>query len=222
MTLKLKKPPIENPIPLDKKLTKGIPKEAVKLLTTATAASRYDRFDDPVPELEQIELDKKNEERDKAYKRLEHQDSEIIRIGEGLEESKKAKVKLTKAEKKSAFDRYLDIFYYRPNTKNFDLDAPEAETPRALPELDALEAKMPKYFPAPEPATFFTKERLRCQKPNYVIDPEAYIPNSVLAKILFPPPPPGTEEVKWRPPGLTDEQLAQIAAHNSKVHLIIF
>ena len=83
------------------------------------------------------------------------------------------------------------------------------------------------YKPEKEPTGFFPPAHTAHQpcesdEERPPIKPDCYVPNSVLLRLLWPQH--ELEEAKnpekeYRPPGLTDKQLKQIAALNEKVML---
>ena len=63
------------------------------------------------------------------------------------------------------------------------------------------------------------------EEPCYPSGPSGYLPNSVLVKILYPPPPPtpaSREATPYRPPVLTPGQLAEIQSlHAVSAHFCL-
>ena len=82
------------------------------------------------------------------------------------------------------------------------------------------------YKPEKEPTGFFPPAHTAQQgcdsgEEKAPIKPDCYVPNSVLLRLLWPPKEleaTQNPEKEYRPPGMTEEQMKQIAALNEKVN----
>ena len=82
------------------------------------------------------------------------------------------------------------------------------------------------YRPEKEPTGFFpsahtARQPSESDEEKPPIKPDCYVPNSVLLRLLWPPKEFEKEPEEYRLPGMTDEQMKQIAALNAKVSVLI-
>ena len=86
-------------------------------------------------------------------------------------------------------------------------------------ERQFIPSDQPGFFPAPSTA----RKPMEAKEPEHLpIQAGGFVPNSVLARLLWPQLVKPEKEKKqkgtsYMPPSMTKEQLAQIAAHNKTV-----
>ena len=86
------------------------------------------------------------------------------------------------------------------------------------------------YKPEKEPTGFFPPAHIARQPTESddeksPIKPDCYVPNSVILRLLWPPQELDDEQKtkkEYRPPGMTEEQMKQIAALNEKVNFTLY
>ncbi|CAH1779292.1 unnamed protein product [Owenia fusiformis] len=260
----------EEPIPYDDALLENLRNDDIKRLKASHSSFKFTHFVDILTEEETEEVMKEKRHKEKMFKILEDRDNELMQIRDGKLESKR-KPKKTKKTKNEAFNKYMKIFYNRPDLKvPKEEEFPDDALEQFILERDGgtkVEEEAPwepereptGFFPPPSSAirtdtelldqsnfldpsrgpTFLTEPKQSfllpelpikeqsesaspappmTPKPQFVINPNGFIPNSILVKLLWP------EEVKedletsseYRPPSLTAEQMAQIEGLNNK------
>ncbi|ELT93743.1 hypothetical protein CAPTEDRAFT_227356 [Capitella teleta] len=217
ISMKFPETPKKDSLPYDENLLKAMLREDVKRLQAARSSFKFTHFIEVLTDEENAEALREKRLRQKAVSLLNARDSELAKIRDGELEAKK-KPRPTKATKREAFDKYLSIFYNREKVElPPDDDSPDySQVLLEKPKVDTsyqAETGPAGFFPTPGPPPPETNEDAAlCQK----LRQGGFIPNSVLARLLFPNKP--KEEQKeiadsvWRPPKLTKQQLDSLNA----------
>ncbi|CAD5122796.1 DgyrCDS11202 [Dimorphilus gyrociliatus] len=208
----------EKPMPFDEKLLELLTREDVKRLKAARSSFKFTHFVDILTEEETEEVMKERKVRERAFENLEKRDEELKMIIEGTLEPKKT-IKMTEKIKTEAFNKYLSLFYERPEIKLPDVDPYPEDTlkeyvlGKAPHVIKSTEKSAPEMPIQKIPTGFFPDTKTSS---NTSIRNDCFIPNSVLAKLLWP-----TEEKTyiqdeqpWKPPTLSDAQLRQLKKVN--------
>ncbi|XP_067652672.1 WD repeat-containing protein 97-like isoform X2 [Haliotis asinina] len=213
VSMKFEEEPSEEPIAYDDNLLNMLSKQDVKRLKNSKSSFKFEHFVDLLSAEEEQEVVKEKTVKKEAFAELEAREKELLRIRDG---ELKAKVKpmTTKETKSEAFLNYMKMFYDKPKIKFPDDDPFPEDT--VMRKLDGTDGRTEEdYQGVSEPAGFFPARPptpAKGLKPAYPINHSGFIPNSVLVKLLWPPPRPVNLERQstYAPPSLTADQLDQI------------
>ncbi|XP_033117217.1 WD repeat-containing protein 97-like isoform X2 [Anneissia japonica] len=215
--------PTEPVIPYDEAVVQTLnPTDKKRLKSAHSSLFRFESFVDKLTEEESEEIVKEKEEKEKAYSVLAAREIELKKIRDG-ELSSKRKPAPPPGTKERAFHRYWQMIHNEKHVEKISEEddfTPEPIKKRAQPE--------PKWDSEFEPAGFFPhhsvckpvvpesnddgSESPAKRETPYPIHPMGFIPNSVLVRLLWPPEvTQKAAEDRYKPPALTDEQLAEIA-----------
>ncbi|CAL1526294.1 unnamed protein product [Lymnaea stagnalis] len=211
----------EAAIPYDEKRLGSMDKNDVKRLKMAHASFKFSNFVDVLSPEEEAAILQEKIIREKAFGLLEIRDNELHQIRDGALITHD-KPKISKQTKKKAFKEYMKMYYNVERIKLPVVESTKEAVKRKLNQelqaLEGVEEKEEKYRPETPPLGFFAelgqKENL---PPDHACFPASitsgYLPNSVLIKLLYPPPKPEEEDkekVPYKPPKLTRKQLSEI------------
>ncbi|XP_048253419.1 WD repeat-containing protein 97-like isoform X2 [Haliotis rufescens] len=213
VSMKFEVEPSEEPVAYDDNLLNMLSKQDVKRLKNSKSSFKFEHFVDLLSEEEEQEVVKEKLVKKEAFSELEAREKELLRIRDG-ELKAKMKPMATKETKSEAFLNYMKMFYDKPKIKLPDDDPfPEDTVKRRLDGTDGPAEE--EFHGVKEPAGFFPPRPstpAKPLKPAYPINHGGFIPNSVLVKLLWPPPRPVDMERQgtYAPPCLTADQLDQI------------
>ncbi|KAK3741975.1 hypothetical protein RRG08_024721 [Elysia crispata] len=209
-------------LPYDDNKINSMEKNDAKRLKNSHASFKFTHFVDILSAEEQEEVMKERKIRAEAYGQLEIRENELRQIRDGALTTKH-KFKGNKKTQNRAFREYMKMYYNKPREK-LPLDE---ETGVTLAKQEAAERDSDdeddNYRPETAPFGFFSELSRSVtdpgEEPCYPSGPSGYLPNSVLVKILYPPPPPtpaSREATPYQPPVLTPGQLAEIQSLHAK------
>ncbi|XP_071957525.1 WD repeat-containing protein 97-like isoform X2 [Antedon mediterranea] len=214
-------------IPYDEDILETLnPMDKKRLKSAHSSLFRFESFVDILTEEESEGIVKEREEKQKAYSVLAARDIELKKIRDGELGSKK-KPAPPPGTKERAFHRYWQIIHNENNAEKVpeeDNFSPDRVKKRQQPETmwDA-EFEQSGFFPhhstckAPPESNDGPESASKRETP-FPIHPMGFIPNSVLVRLLWPKE--VTQKVaeqRYRPPALTEEQLAEIESKKRRV-----
>ncbi|KAI8790285.1 WD repeat-containing protein KIAA1875 [Biomphalaria glabrata] len=220
----------EDSIEYDENRLKALDKNDVKRLKNAHAAFTFPQYFDILSPEEEEAMLKEKQVREKAYGLLEIRDNELCQIRDGTLIAHN-KPKATKKTRNKAFKEYMKIYYNKEKPKLPEEESIKEAVIRTLnqelKDYEGIEAEEEKYRAETPPVGFFPELAQKYQElPSLSTDHaclpsviNGYLPNSVLLKILFPPPKAQEEEKDkkpYQPPKLTRKQLAEIQSLNPR------
>ncbi|GFS24658.1 WD repeat-containing protein KIAA1875-like isoform X3 [Elysia marginata] len=210
-------------LPYDDNKINSMDKNDVKRLKNSHASFKFTHFVDILSAEEQEEVLKEQKIRAEAYGQLEFRENELQQIRDGALTTKH-KFKGNKKTQNRAFREYMKMYYNKPREK-LPLDEETGVTlaKQQAAEKDSDDDDDETFRPETAPFGFFSELSRSATDPGqeacYPSGPSGYLPNSVLVKILYPPPPPtpsSREATPYRPPVLTPGQLAEIQSLHAK------
>ncbi|ESO96594.1 hypothetical protein LOTGIDRAFT_239301 [Lottia gigantea] len=217
VTMKFKKETEEEPLPYNENLLNMMNKNDVKRLKNSKSSFKFDHYVDILSPEEEAAVQREKDIREKAFSNLMCRDDELKQLKKGDIKANRISVK-NKHTQDEAFTNYMKMFYDKPKITLPKEDQYPLDT--ANDKLKGDKKKVDGYRPETEPTGFFPnklpkksilKSTTKPSEPQKIL-PGGFIPNSVLAKILYPPPlsPETTKTSEYRPPSLTLDQLQQI------------
>ncbi|GFN75135.1 WD repeat-containing protein kiaa1875-like isoform x3 [Plakobranchus ocellatus] len=213
----------ELPLAFDDNKINTMEKNDVKRLKNSHASFKFTHFVDILSAEEQEEVMREKQIRAEAYGQLEIRENELQQIRDGALTTKH-KFKGNKKTQNRAFREYMKMYYNKPREK-LPLDEETGVTlaKQQAAEKDSDDEEDDTYRPDTAPYGFFSElshsGTSPGEEPCYPSGPSGYLPNSVLVKILYPPPPPtpaSRDATPYQPPVLTPGQLAEIQSLHSK------
>ncbi|XP_064640581.1 WD repeat-containing protein 97-like [Lineus longissimus] len=215
---------IEEAIPFNEKLLNNLSSADAKRIKGAKSSFKFDHYGDILSEDELNAVEHGKREKDRMFMMLEQRDRELAMIRDGELQSK-YKPQSTKQTKKEAFDKYLKIFYDRPKVSPIKdeyfyvgdelRDAMAGDKRKKVKDVYKKE-QFTGFFPPPETAKKQEKKPDEPLKAQYPLRPDGFIPNSILARLLWPPEQKAAINKAYRPPMMNDKQMEQIKKMQKK------
>ncbi|KAK7114553.1 WD repeat-containing protein 97-like isoform X2 [Littorina saxatilis] len=214
VSMRFIEPRIELAIPYEEERLVQMDKNDVKRLKVSHASFKVTHFEDELSQEEQDLVMRKTRIREKAFAEIEMRENELGLIRDGGKTAAR-KAPATKRTQREAMKNYMKLFY---NKERIQIPLDDPYPLDSLKEkLDAEAGDEEKYRPETVPVTFF-QEILRNRTPgssSHGMSPIGFVPNSVLVKIMYPPPTPAPDPATlrpYRPPELSAKQLEEIKA----------
>ncbi|XP_055955273.1 WD repeat-containing protein 97 [Patella vulgata] len=218
VTMKFLEQKAEKPLEYDSNLINMMSKNDVKRLKNSRSSFKFDTYVDVLTPEEEESVNKEKAEKEKAFSVLFTRDDELKQLKKGDVKPRKKKF-ASQQTKDEAFKNYMKMFYDKPKITLpeddlFPLDTVNdrlAASPDGDNDSYKPEAGPTGFFPDNLPPKSILKPSKPCAMPQRIV-PGGFIPNSVLAKILYPTPrtPDSDQSSEYRPPSLTLDQLQQI------------
>ncbi|XP_005105308.1 WD repeat-containing protein 97 isoform X2 [Aplysia californica] len=217
----------ESPLEFDENRLNEMDKNDVKRLKNSHASFKFEHFVDILSAEEEEEVMRDKKMKEEAFMMLENRESELVQIRDGALISKH-KPKSTKRTQNRAFREYMKMYYNKEREKLPPDPDEDALQKKLVGETKTQEEGEDKYRPETAPYGFFSElsEKYLYEDgdasplhPSYPITPCGFLPNSVLLKIMYPPPQPkapSREATPYKPPELTAQQLGEIDSLHSK------
>ncbi|XP_059170361.1 WD repeat-containing protein 97-like isoform X2 [Physella acuta] len=215
----------EEPIEYSENRLRAMDKTDVNRLKHAHASFRFSHFVDILSPEEEDAIMQEKIIKEKAYGLLEMRENEIEQIRDGALITHN-KPKPSKRTQNKAFKEYMKIYYNKeriklPKDEEFPRDSVKKKLDQELKAFEGnVKEEEKKYRPESPPLGFFAElgqmRQMSDPLSTHACFPthlSGYLPNSVLLKILYPPPQPKEEELvkaPYQPPKLTRKQLAEI------------
>ncbi|KAL4234274.1 hypothetical protein ACF0H5_005924 [Mactra antiquata] len=211
----------ERPIPEDETALRKMTKNDRSRIKNSQASFKYSTFTDILTPEEEEEINREKRIKEKAFNLLLDRENELSKIRDG-DLCSKRKPKPTAKTKKVAFTQYMKMFYDKPRpTIPKDDPFPEDSLKQVLKEEEAPAEEV--YSPEKEPTGFFppASEATRPTPPDdsplkavHPLQPNGFVPNSILIKLLWPQEAKEKMEQKkkeqWTLPTFSDAQMAAI------------
>lgn len=226
VSMRFADPKPETPFPVDENQIKKLSKREYTRLKKSHSSFKYNHFEDILTKEEEEEVHREQKIKEEAFSKLRAREEELVQIKESQIKARRTEEMERKKKKKKevkinseAFINYFKMYY--------DKDRPQLppENPYALEDFlsrgEVDEEENP-FKPEREPTGFFPPINKASRPATAAEEPlmpayqsattSGFVPNSVLVKILWPPPPPQPEKSQesWRPPSLSDGQLEEI------------
>nr|KAG5693101.1 hypothetical protein BaRGS_014051 [Batillaria attramentaria] len=211
VSMRFATPTTEAALPYDDNTLNMMEKNDVKRLKGSHGSFKVDHFTDELSKEEEEEVMREKNIRDQAYREIEIRENELCLIRDGAKTAFR-KPKSTKRTQREAMRNFMKIYYNKERIK-IPPDDPFPKDTLAKKLEPEVEGGDDEYRPETAPRTFL-EEMQRKRSPGSSLhgsSPMGFVPNSVLVKILYPPPSPPPPPVKpYRPPELTSKQLSEI------------
>ncbi|XP_048765698.2 WD repeat-containing protein 97-like isoform X2 [Ostrea edulis] len=225
VSMRFADPKPESPFSLDENQVNKLSKREYTRLKKSHSSFKYNQFEDILTKEEEEEVKREQRIKEEAFSKLKAREDELLQIKDSLIKADRTiKVDKKKKEKKDvhinseAFINYFKMYY--------DKERPQVppENPYALEDFlsrGVFDDAEDHWKPEREPTGFFPPINKASRPVTATEEPlmpayqsatsSGFVPNSVLVKILWPPPPkPEKSQESWRPPSLSQGQIDEI------------
>ncbi|XP_062569311.1 WD repeat-containing protein 97-like isoform X2 [Saccostrea cucullata] len=225
VSMRFADPKPEAPFPLDEDQVNKLSKREYTRLKKSHSSFKYNQFEDILTKEEEEEVKREQRIKEEAFSKLRAREEELERIKDSLIKAERTKAMEKKRKEKKdvhisseAFINYFKMYYSK--------DRPQLppENPYALEDFlrrGEFEEEEYPWVPEREPTGFFPPINKASRPVTAAEEPlmpayqsatsSGFVPNSVLVKILWPPPPKEEKtQDTWRPPSLSRGQMEEI------------
>ncbi|KAK2192806.1 hypothetical protein NP493_22g03013 [Ridgeia piscesae] len=199
--------PKEDALPYNESHLMMLKRDDQKRLRAARASFKYTHFVDVLTTEENDELMDEKQIKEQAYAKLEERELELAMLRNGQLKPTRKKKKPTPKTQREAFNKYLALFYNRPDIEvpkdeDFEKELREKERQKKLEDEG-----LTKWRPEVEPVGFFPDKALAIRdKTQITLRPDGFVPNSILVRLIWPQTAIETqrEKKKYTPPEITE------------------